>query len=177
MNTHLESDWVANLLGAVALAVVDRVNDRTAGDRLDPSAVAALLHVRHHPGATQEPLMGALALSQPGTAHLVSRLEDAGLLSRRTGNDARKRFLTLTPEGASVADDILERRLSVVAPLIEALPESDRQALARLLPLLLDALVVGVEDIARICRLCDLPRCEAAGACPTAMAAPREEPS
>src|SRR6266568_868410 len=105
-----------NLLGAVALAVADRLNETLAhGERGGLCGVAALVHIRLRPGHTIELLARVLALSHSATVRLVDRLEADGLVERRSGRDGRSAALFVTPAGQTAAAGALRRRGEALA--------------------------------------------------------------
>src|ERR671935_835256 len=90
----------ANLLGAFALAVVDRLHEElTAAGERGLSATAALIHLRLRPGRNIDFLARLLRISHPATVRIVDRLEDDGLIERRPGLAPRERALVLTKAG------------------------------------------------------------------------------
>src|SRR5438067_12888421 len=95
----------ANLVGALAVAVVDRLHDaRVDDDGRSLTATAALNHLRLRPGQNIDFLARLLQISHPATVRLVDRLEAEGLVERRPdSDDARSRTLLLTRTGQRVA--------------------------------------------------------------------------
>ena len=83
----------ANLLGALALTVADRI--ATGSD------AAALITLRNYAeGEPLDLLRRALALSHPGVVRLADRLERRGLVERyRSERDGRAVALRLTRAG------------------------------------------------------------------------------
>ncbi len=149
-----------NLLGAVALAVSDRLNETlTHGERGGLSGVAALVHIRLRPGHTIELLARVLALSHSATVRLVDRLEADGLVERRSGRDGRSVALFVTPAGETTAVEALRRRGETLAEALAPLSASERHLLAILLEKLLAGLTGDRWSARHICRLCDFPTC------------------
>jgi hypothetical protein len=90
---------LANLAGAVSLALVDRI--RAAEHDLPapadhPSCLAALNLLAWLPGITPAHLSGALRLTQPATQRVIDRLEHAGLAVRQRRSGQRRLRLTCT---------------------------------------------------------------------------------
>lgn len=158
---------MANLLGATVLVAGDRM--RVAIDDAlgyGGAAPAALVHLAAYPGESAEALHRVLGISQPGTAQVIERLVDQGLLERRAGRDRRTHALHVTPRGRRALDKLLERRAQMLATLLAPLTDAER---ARLTPLL-EKVVAGLADARpqalTTCRLCDRDACCQAPGCP-----------
>ena len=151
----------ANLLGALALATVDRLRNSVAaeGER-SMSARAALIHLRLRPGQSIDFLARVLGISHPAAVRLVGRLADEGLVERRPGADMRSRALVLTRAGQRAAVAALAARLEAVSDVLAPLTAAERHALEPLLEKLLAGLTDDRWSARRICRLCDFPACE-----------------
>jgi DNA-binding MarR family transcriptional regulator len=165
---------VANVLGALALAVTDRTGhllaDRAA---LTPTSAAALSALHQFlDGPTVEELSRVLGLTHSGAVRLVDRLAAAGLVARGRGGDGRSRALTLTSEGERVAAQLAADRAGALVEMLDGLGADDLATLRALLGRVL-ANVVGTKDGgAWTCRFCDLAACgRDAGHCPAATAA------
>jgi DNA-binding MarR family transcriptional regulator len=155
----------ANLFGAVALGVLDRLCSAVAGDGGSLSASAALIHLRLRPGKTIDFLARVLAISHPATVRLVDRLEDGGLVERHGGRDGRSRALVLTRAGQKAASGLLADRLAVMEDLLAPLSATERRQLEALLEKLLAAMPGDRWAARHLCRLCDFPTC-ASPTCP-----------
>jgi MarR family transcriptional repressor of emrRAB len=161
----------ANLLGALALATVDRLhNALVASDRRSLSATAALIHLRLRPGETIDFLAQVLGISHPATVRLVDSLKTDGLVERRPGPDARSVALVLTMAGREAAVSELTKRLDVLGDVLSPLTAAERRQLEPLLEKLLARLTDDRWSARHICRLCDFPTC-ANPACPVDRAA------
>lgn len=149
-------DQTANLLGAVALAVSDKIRE-TARDivRHSGETPAALVVIGYGPGPSNDQLKRTLGLSHPGTVRLVDRLVADGMVERRTGQDRRAVALYLTEKGMSVREDVLAGRLAAVRPFVEALKEPERETLRDTLHALLSALDPSDAERRTLCRMCD----------------------
>src|SRR5919198_4550073 len=101
MHTSRRAPRQANLVGALAIAVVDRLHEaRVANPSRGLTATAALNHLRLRPGQNIDFLARLLQISHPATVRLVDRLEAEGLVERRRDRaDARSRTLVLTAAG------------------------------------------------------------------------------
>jgi DNA-binding MarR family transcriptional regulator len=149
------------MLGALALAVVDRLREAVAAEReRSLSGSAALIHLRLRPGQPIDFLARVLGVSHPAAVRLVDRLEEEGLVERRAGADARSRALVLTPPGQRAAAAALSERLDVLGGVLEPLSAAERRQLEPLLEKLLAAMTDDRWSARHICRLCDFPVCE-----------------
>jgi DNA-binding MarR family transcriptional regulator len=158
MNGH--PDGAANVLGALALFVAGEVRETvTAAAGAGGALGEALIAVKDQPGCTADWLAGVLHVTQPGTAHLVRRLRENGLLTRTTGTDGRSLGLHLTAEGEAAAARLLAARDEVLDRLVADLPDEDRAHLRRIGERLLRPPARDATALARLCRLCDRSRC------------------
>lgn len=164
------SERTANLLGAHALVVVDRLRE-AAGMELSSAAVLTALQT-FADGASIDALRRVLGLSHSGGVRIVMRLEARGLIMREPDpGDRRAVRLHLTAEGRRVAHRLLAARRAALEPLLTPLSERESAALARLLErLLADATHDGAAS-RRICRLCDPGVCGHPAHCPVTQAA------
>src|SRR5689334_2990208 len=132
----------ANLVGAAALALADRVQsavEQAGGHGASGPAALAALHGTAA-GASIDALARIVGLTHSGAVRLVDRLEAGGLVERRRGADHRSTALWLTPRGRRAASRVLAQRTAVIDSVLAELPVPERAALvrvsARLLPLL-----------------------------------------
>ncbi|MEV4755897.1 MarR family winged helix-turn-helix transcriptional regulator [Micromonospora sp. NPDC049559] len=157
---NLPADDAANLLGALALAVGERMRAAVTGPAGHGGTLAeAVVVLKDQPGVTAEWLGRVLEISQPGTAHLVRRLLALGWVERRAGADARSRALHLTPDGTAAAARILAARQRALAELLEPLDAEQRDRLAEITRAVLRPRARDERSLARLCRLCDRSRC------------------
>ena len=163
----------ANLLGALAIAVVDRLHQaRADDDGRGLTATAALNHLRLRPGHNIDFLARLLHISHPAAVRLVDRLEADGLLERRPDeDDTRSRALVLTPAGQRAALAAARKRLKILDQMLSPLTAAERRQLEPVMEKLLGALTADRWDARHICRLCDIPAC-AMPACPVDRAVP-----
>jgi DNA-binding MarR family transcriptional regulator len=160
----------ANLLGAHALVVADRMRE-AAGMELSSAAVLSALET-FADGASIDALRRVLGLSHSGGVRIVRRLEGEGLVAREPDPaDRRAVRLHLTEAGAREARRLLAAREAALTPLLAGLGEREGAALERLLELLLAGALAQPEDANRICRLCDPVVCGHPGRCPVTRAA------
>ncbi|MEM7612503.1 MAG: MarR family transcriptional regulator [Pseudomonadota bacterium] len=154
-------DRTANLLGAVAIAMTDRIRqnlDATA--KRSGEAAAALVVLGYAPGLSVEPLRQVLGLSHPGTVRLVDRLADDGLVERRRAQDARAVSLHLTKKGTGLRKRLLKQRGGELEVALDGLSKEERASLGVLLSKVLKNLPKSEMDKHNICRLCEVGACE-----------------
>jgi DNA-binding MarR family transcriptional regulator len=168
----------ANLLGAVALAVTDRV--RAAAERgatQGGSAPAALISLAGYlEGSPIDAVRGPLALTHSATVRLVDRLVAAGLAQRSEGPDRRSVAVELTAEGRRAAAEAVRARAEALEEALAGLDPGERAELARLHAKVLGALTDGRATAGHICRLCDAHACgHEQGRCPVTQAADAAE--
>jgi DNA-binding MarR family transcriptional regulator len=167
---------LANLLGAVALAVSDRMAetiDSTIGR--SQSGVAALSALDQFlDGPTVERLAQVLGISQSGVVRLVDRLEADGYVRRSPGSDARSIAIRPTGRGRRTAGRARQLRLDLLEDVLAPLDEDERLVMAELLGRILAGLMREPGAVRWTCRLCDLRACgRAEGRCPVEQEARR----
>ena len=156
-----EQSRVANLLGAVATAVGDRVRE-AAGRALahggeTPAAVVALGHA---PGLSNDALARVLGLSHPGAVRLVDRLVADGLVERQAvPRDRRAVALWLTVRGRACRSALLAERSAAIEASLDVLTAEEQGRLATLLEKLLGAMPTDPLHGLSICRHCDEAVC------------------
>jgi MarR family transcriptional repressor of emrRAB len=158
---------LVNLVGVAALAATDRMRAGVEGTLGSGGAApAALVHLAAYPGESAEALHHVLGISQPGTAQVLERLVDQGLVERRQGRDRRTHALHLTARGQRMLDRLIERRAETLGALLAPLTDDER---AQLTPLL-EKVVAGLADdrpqALNTCRLCDREACCRDPGCP-----------
>jgi MarR family transcriptional regulator, negative regulator of the multidrug operon emrRAB len=159
----------ANLLGAHALVVADRMRE-AAGMELSSAAVLTALET-FADGASIDALRRVLGLSHSGGVRIVKRLEVEGLVARAPDPaDGRAVRLHLTRDGRREARRLLAARQAALTPLLAGLGERESAALERLLERLLARATGSGEDANRICRLCDPVVCGHPARCPVTQA-------
>jgi MarR family transcriptional repressor of emrRAB len=147
---------IANLLGALSLAVMDRI-EQGARDIIGRSGEtpAALIVIGYGPGMTNDRLRRILGLSHSGTVRLVDRLVSDRLVERRPAADGREVALHLTTKGAATRKDLLASRISAVTSLVDVLSSSEKKQLGALLHEVLARQNTSEMDRFAICRMCD----------------------
>ena len=168
----------ANLLGAVSLAVTDRV--RAAAERgaaQGGSAPAALISLAGYlDGSPIDAVRTPLALTHSATVRLVDRLVEAGLARRQEGPDRRSVAVELTPAGHTAAAEAVKARAEALEEALADLDPNERAELARLHAKVLGTLTHGRASAGQICRLCDSHACgHEEGRCPVTQAADAAE--
>lgn len=173
-DSHVQA---ANLLGALALAVEERIEaagEAAAGERAAAPAALVALH-EYAGGCTIDTLRAIVALTPSGAVRLVDRLEAAGLARREPGPDGRRRSVVLTAAGHAAAVRVRDARAAALEDLLAPLDEADRAQLGRLAGAVLGGITRGRDDAWRICRLCDPHGCgHHEGRCPVTIAAHAE---
>ncbi|MCX0269161.1 MarR family transcriptional regulator [Nocardia zapadnayensis] len=169
----------ANVLGALSLAVADRMNTAVeAIAALGPSAPAALAAMHEFlDGGSVTQLSSALGLTHSGTVRLVDRLAAEGLVERVGAQDGRAVSLVLTQHGRSTAERILQTRENSLASALSTFSPDEIDNLATALDTILTTVTLAraEERSARtndrpqpwLCRLCDFAACgRSEGNCP-----------
>jgi DNA-binding MarR family transcriptional regulator len=159
---------LVNRLGAASLMLDDAVRARVAAaglSAIDTEALTALVNFAD--GRRIEELRAALELSQPGGAHMVSRLERAGLAERsRDPRDGRGVLVHLTPSGRAAAERIIAARGEAISDVVGPLSDAEQRALLRVLDRVLARETTGRAHAQRICRMCDSDACGHPEHCP-----------
>ncbi len=142
---------IANLLGALSLAVMDRIEQgaREVVGR-GGETPAALIVIGYGEGKTNDKL-----LSHSGTVRLVDRLVSDQLVERRPGKDGREVALYLTAKGAAARKDLMVSRLSAVASFLDVLSPAEAKRLGTLIRKVLAGQGTSEMDCFTICRMCD----------------------
>lgn len=169
---------LANLLGAAAVGIADRLQDAaraTAGlAGSDPAALIALLDFS--PRGTIDALSQICGLTHSGAVRLVNRLVAAGYVTRGPGGNARSVAVTLTPAGRTAALELRAARQDAIVETMAGLTDPQRRELASACEVLIGAL--RADRLARraagespaggaLCRLCDFGACQRPqGNCP-----------
>jgi DNA-binding MarR family transcriptional regulator len=168
---RVASDRLENTLAALVVAINDKLLEGLANSSdLGPSDTAALVVLSRVPQRI-EAVSRQLGLSHSATVRLVDRLDAAGLARRRPGRDARSVSVALTARGVRSARRLLAEREHILSVALADLTVTERAALAGVVERLLVRLARDWTTAMQICRLCDIPGCEADGACPVALGA------
>jgi MarR family transcriptional regulator, negative regulator of the multidrug operon emrRAB len=160
---------MANVLGAVGLALSDRLSEAAehAGGPSAAAAIATLYGTRA--GVGIDGLARVVGLTHSGAVRLVDRLAAEGLVERRRGADQRSTALHLTPAGRRAARRVLTGRHDFMHSLLSLLTDDQQAELTGLAESVLRGLAEEPAAEARLCRLCDLEACgRSRGDCPVA---------
>jgi MarR family transcriptional repressor of emrRAB len=159
----------ANLLGALGLAVADRIAE-SAEPAVGGSVAQALVTLLGpQAGGTIDALARVTGLTHSGAVRLVDRMVGSGLVERRIGADQRSAALFLTPAGRRAGRRVLVRREAAVQSILAPLDRAEREALAQLAERMLREQGVAEGAERRLCRLCDREACgRPRGRCPVA---------
>ena len=174
---------LVNLMGALSLALTDRIADAVdvAAELSDaaPAALVALHETR--PGRSIDELRQLVGLTHSGAVRLVDRLEAADYVRRRPGRDARTHAIVLTRRGTAAANRIRAARREAVSTALEDLDDTQRRQLEELAGAVLSKLTVQRLALrasghmpagGAMCRLCDFVACgRPVGRCPVARTA------
>jgi MarR family transcriptional repressor of emrRAB len=165
-----------NMLGALALALADRIATRAeAASGLHDSAASALVVIANHPGEPIDAIRRTLGLTHSGAVRLVDGLEAAGLVERRRSDrDARAIALWATPAGERTVSKILAARAELLEPVLAGTSKADKQAIGAVLKSALAKLTDNQDRARSICRFCEEGVCRPRG-CPVEQAALRTE--
>jgi len=131
------SQPAADLLEVVSLVV------RAASDNRDLSltAVATLGSLQRRGPQRVTTLAAAEGVSQPSMTQLIQRLEQRGLVARRSDPaDRRVALVGLTSQGSQALAERRRNGAARVASLLAGLPEEEVSALARALAAVLPAI-------------------------------------
>jgi MarR family transcriptional repressor of emrRAB len=154
----------ANLLGALALALTDRLTSTSPAG----SAAEALVRLYDRgAGSSIDELARVCALSHSGAVRLADRLEAGEVVERRRGADQRSAALYLTPAGRRAARRILAGREAQMRSALALLTGDQQRRLTEIAELILAGLGAEADAERRLCRLCDLDACgRRRGECP-----------
>jgi MarR family transcriptional repressor of emrRAB len=166
-----DSGRAANILGALALMVTDRMTDaveQAAGQvTTGATALSALRHFLREPSI--DLLRQVLGITHSGTVRLVDRLQDAGYVKRGAGADGRIINVRLTPAGRRASARVAEARAAVLRESLVVLTPGEQQQLADLAGRVLVGMRREPGATRWGCRLCDTGACgRADGRCPVA---------
>jgi MarR family transcriptional repressor of emrRAB len=150
----------ANLLGALAIGLTDRLQRETeaAAGRTGGRA-AALATLAQWPGDTIEELSHTLGLTHSATVRVIDGLVADGFATREHlggGPAVRPR---LTEAGEAQARRVLAARGGVLQWLVSDLSDEELTQLAPAVELLLQRLTTDFNAGEVICRLCELGVC------------------
>ena len=161
----------ANLLGALASEIADRLDQKLKSHpNQTDSAAAALNLIGYYDGCSNGALSQALQLSHTATVRLVDKLEAAGWVDSRSGADRRSVALHLTKAGRKHVQSVIADRNGTLSEIVASLTPKQCDQLASLIEVLLADMTDSADAANHICRLCDDVACPP-GNCPVHQAA------
>jgi DNA-binding MarR family transcriptional regulator len=164
----------ANVLGALSLALVDRVTGAIEASTDQSQSAAAALSALHFfiERPTVDMLRQVLGLTSSGAVRMVDRLADLGLVRRRPGDDGRTTFVVLTAAGRRAAEKVARARAEQLTSVLSPLTDAERATFEQLVGRVLVGMIRPPGAVKWTCRLCDTEACgRAQGLCPVANAA------
>lgn len=157
MNKRLRT---ANLLGALSLAITDRLLvELKEHSRQNDTSASALNVIGYAEGCTNGQLGAALQLTHSATVRLLDKLSEAGFVDVRPGMDKRSVAIFLTEAGRERASSVVQARNHALAKLIDHLNPQQRAQLDGIAEVLLEKMTEVPLDAMHICRLCDGRAC------------------
>jgi DNA-binding MarR family transcriptional regulator len=156
-----ESRHTANILGALAVLIQDRVESawQSALD-LSPMAAAALVQIDGEPGCPIELVAGRIGLTHSATVRVIDKLAERGFVEKdRARKDARAQSLKLSRAGKRVAQQLHAARNRVTDELLAGLAPEQRKALEDAIRAILHRSVEPGREADVTCRVCDDRRC------------------
>ena len=120
---------VANRLRPTLLKLARELRREVHALGVTGGQVSLLVTIRQNPGIGLRDLAALERMSAPGMSKYVSRLEQAGLVTRTRGEDRRRVALALTPQAERVLRSVKERRTAWLASRLKQL---DVDELARI---------------------------------------------
>lgn len=163
-----EDATLANILGAAALLLVDRMQSALAAEEhVGLSYASGLLSIQSFEGCSIDQLSRSLAISHSGTVRLVDQLEEDRLVRR--SRQGRTVALHLTARGRRAAERMADVRLAAVWGVLEELESNERRTVEPVLRSLLGQQTESFNDLLHTCRACSIEACQASGKrCPVA---------
>lgn len=154
-------DRTANLLGALSLAVANRMDEASKSAVPHAGNAAVALSAMHFflDGATLTELAAVIGLSPSGATRLVDRLVEDGAVRRGPGRDGRETLLFLTSRGSHLARGVAGARAGVLADALAPLTEVERKTLEGIISKLLVELIRPPGATRWLCRFCDTEIC------------------
>ena len=148
--------FTANVIGTLALTMVDRIGIGTARiARHGANAPAALVTLLWYPDRPIAFLADRLRITHPGAVQLIDRLAQDGLVERIPGADGRTKLLALTVHGDRIARAVLAERRAVLDRAVSALDDAQVSAVADAVEVMLEALTDSLLTSEYMCRMCD----------------------
>ena len=112
-----------------------------AGGGLSPTVLAALASIERYKVVTPGELAQIEGVRRPTVTRVVNRLEQAGLIERRSDpQDGRSSLISVSRAGHEYLAAHRQRKSAWLADLIEEMPDEDAETLARAAEILTEAL-------------------------------------
>ena len=169
---HAPPEHLANVLGALGLAVADDVAAAVVAAVGGPVSVPAAVSVlgTWGAGSTVDALARALGVTHSRAVRIADRLEAEGLVRReRSTEDARAVLLQPTPRGRRLAARLQDERLAALERWLAPLDPAERAQLGALVDKVLEARARAALEAVHTCRLCDADGCGHPGSCPVTL--------
>lgn len=154
----METETVANVVGAFALGLVDDLLTLPAKEDRSQTAAVALVHLGKYEDMSIEALREPLGITHSACVRLVDKLEDEREVTRKPG-EGRAVALRLTAKGARAAAALSAERQAALVRALAVLSNEEQATLGALVSKVLVSLVRDEPHAARICRLCDYATC------------------
>jgi DNA-binding MarR family transcriptional regulator len=168
-----------NVIGALAVALGDRIRDATEEAAGMPGALPAAIAALEQwaGGRSIDTLAGALRLSHSRTVRVIDRLESAGLAAReRDPRDGRGVLVRLTPAGEALGRRVHAARAAALEAALAGLDAGELRTLAAGAERVLEHVTTGRRSAGTICRLCSAHACgHDEGRCPVTRGADAAE--
>ncbi|WP_175843973.1 MarR family winged helix-turn-helix transcriptional regulator [Burkholderia arboris] len=150
-----------NLLGALALALNDRIEDAIAHETgMHGSIADALVLLSQAHTLTIDALARQLMLVHSSAVRLAERMAQEGFVEREPGEDKRTVVLTLTEAGHDAVQQVLAARGSAISDVTRTLTPEQCAQLMPICEQLVGALAGDMQHAIRVCRLCDEDACD-----------------
>lgn len=153
-------DRTANLLGALAWAIVERVNAATGGLGVgNETPMAALNLIDQHAGCTQIELGDILGLPNAAVRALLDELAGEGRIGLQQVEGPRALALQLTETGRLDVQAYLRQRRIALHEIVGLLSSYQQLQLDSISETVLESLTETADAGCRLCRLCDAQCC------------------
>ena len=130
MRTTSDTELASRLRFALARSA--RRLRQEAGTGLSPSLTAALATVERSGPLTPSELAAAERVRRPTITRVLTRLEEAGLITRTPDPaDRRSTLVAITPAGAALLAEGRTRKDAFLSERLDGLSPADRDTLAR----------------------------------------------
>lgn len=157
-----DKDRTANILGAMSLAISDRlIAELKEHSRQNDTSAAALNVIGFGEGLSNGQLGAALGITHSATVRLLDKLVEAELVEVRQGLDKRAVAIFLTGAGRDRVAEVLRSRSDTLSNIVDLLSSEQRRHLDSIAETLLGHFTQAPADAMHICRLCEVVKCPA----------------